>query len=327
MYDIFGNLEKKYVEILKRINKYGLIKKSTLAKIYGKSFRYQNNRIMKDFNQLEQEKYLRSYGQSYGLGMRGKKLLREEKIEINYTELPTGQKAINLYKDNNLLLNLNFKNKLSRIEYIRYKQKMGKEVNKVRTFAGEVYNEFKKRYLIYRIDNELTNGKISLIISDIEKGNHDRIIIFLKSFEKLERLIKVINNIKVTELIILPNNEEGYMMLNEKNNNKFIDKNLQKFINGNIPNSFEMINNKIYFKEVFSVNLLVLDLKKMVRKIEEGILDKEPRINFFIGECYKEFFRNSDILIYKRNNVNLKINSTSINMKNYFMCLNKNEEN
>ena len=52
-----------------------------MAKIYGINFRYQNNRIMKYFNQLEKDKYLRNYE----LGMRGKKLLKEEKIEINYS--------------------------------------------------------------------------------------------------------------------------------------------------------------------------------------------------------------------------------------------------
>lgn len=36
---------------------------------------------MKYFNQLEKDKYLRNYE----LGMRGKKLLKEEKIEINYS--------------------------------------------------------------------------------------------------------------------------------------------------------------------------------------------------------------------------------------------------
>lgn len=322
MFNEIGELEEKYIEIIEEINRFGLIKKKTLFEMFGRRPVYRNDRIMKNLIELKKENYLKSYGQSYGLGRNAKKILKEKNIQVNYDEIPKGKKLIRLYKDNDLILNLNFRDKLSRIEYIRRNQNFQLEVNKVRTFAGEVGDE-KKRYLVYRIENEITNGKITQMKSDIEKGNHDRVIVFMKSFESLEFLLKSNQALSVKELLVLPDNEEGIMMMNERNNKKFSDKNLQKFINEKRPNSFEITDtNDIYFSEVFSINLLVLDIKKMVRKVEEALLNGEPRINFFVGETYKEFFKRENILSYRKNETNVPCNYSSVSMQNYFNFIN-----
>ena len=302
-------ITKRDIDILRMVNKYGLIKKNLLVKCFSDiNVNYVNSYLAKRLRRLEVNKYLKTYGQSYGLGKIGKSELRMYGVKIEYSDKYITNKMKNIYKISEVIIRLNFKYKQSRIEFINSELKKGNEVSNYRTFAGVVWNRDNKKYLVYLVD-KCPENLFGLIKADVLNSGIDNVLIVTNKLEEILKFDDKIFSIGGSNFKVIPNNQMGYELIRLYEENLLNNINLKKYLDIRLKDSFnkiQVINNYIIINNVLISNLLIFDIYQMQCDITYCEFNGYEAMCFLIekNNCY--YFTN-----LKRNN-NFKFNTNNI---------------
>lgn len=281
---------EKDLKVLKLLNSYGYIKKSSFAVIFGKEEEdFQKTYIRKRLKKLEEYKYIKSYGQSYKLDIKGIEELNLNGIDIIYKVLPRSrEKIIKAYKDAAIILKMNFKNKLSRIETIKYEENLGHDITTIKNFCGCAWNEEDKKYLIYRLGKLKPFQLLRDIKSDLNNSFIKRVVLVIDDLKDSEYFINKINAFKVEEFLIIENKTEHYKLLNLYINGHLKSENIFKYIDSNVKEADILFkNNIIYLNDIPILNLFILDLIKLSKEKILTRLRKTKNLYIAFGGCYE----------------------------------------
>lgn len=279
------------IEILRLINKYGIIKKSKLSDYFSKQkISYKNSyipkrlRILKDFN------YLKDFGRGLGLGLKGKRELELRNIELIYKRDFRKDSYLNIYKSSSLLLDMDFKFKMSRREFIMKMDEEEKSNQVVKLYDGVVWNAPSEKFFVYSFKEDINHLDLSKIKKDLEFGGIKNVILvfdnikyFKKTFERLRELI-------ANKILIIPNNSKGINSLNLYNSNLFSDENLIQGLN-KISKKIDAKkeNSEMKFFNSIGQNIMILDIKKLSKSLSLLRMRKESKIYFSMLDIYQDF--------------------------------------
>lgn len=275
------------IKIFKFINKFGLVKKGSILKEYNVS---KSGNFAKRLRALEKEKYLKSVGQAFALGINGISELALIGEKNNYSRVPSGDAAKRIYKDADVLLNLNFKKCMSKIECINLEKEEGRVINSVRTFAGKVWDDENNKYLVYRIDNFFTKKNYTYLCTDTEKSRINKVILVINDTNLIDKLKYFFKKSRLKEVLVILNNTFGFKLIEMYRFKKLSCEFIKKYIQINSDKKIEMKNNKLYFEDKLIQNSLILDLIK-----ERNFSFKVNKLNlecfgFVFLSCYRDFF-------------------------------------
>lgn len=296
-------LTERDKDILKLINSYGYIKKSSFVLNFSEGkVKYKNSYIPRRLKKLSDYNYIMGIGQAYALAEKGKDELRTNGININYDKSKKEiereiERVRKMYKESTLMLNLDFKNKLSRKDTIAFEESIGHKVTTIKNFCGTVWDREDKKYLVYRLGNLSILQIIRDLKSDIKNSLIRRVIIVTDNISQMKKIRLKIQNLEVKEFLVIPETKQGLKILSLYKDGFFTDENIVKYIklcNEKAPVKLE--NKKVVFAENPTVNLVILDLKKE-RSFRSFVYVKKPSsASIIFSEVYSDYMIENPIL-------------------------------
>lgn len=287
------------IDIFKTINSYGYVRKGAF-KIFSsdENMNYRNTAISKRLKKLNAFGYIKGVGQSYRLDENGKVELRARGIKINYDKpIRDINKVKKIYKESTLMLNLDFKNKLSRKDTIAFEESIGHKVTTIKNFCGTVWDREDKKYLVYRLGDLSILQIMRDLKSDIKNSLIRRVIIVTDNISQMKKIRLKIQNLEVKEFLVIPETKQGLKILRLYKDGFLTDENIVKYIklcNEKAPVKLE--NKKVVFAENPTVNLVILDLKKE-RSFRSFVYVKKPSsASIIFSEVYSDYMIENPIL-------------------------------
>ncbi|EGT0691175.1 hypothetical protein ACSW9V_15540 (plasmid) [Clostridium perfringens] len=286
-------ISSRDLEIFKLINKYGYVKKSSFIMEFSESnLKFKNSHLSTRLKKLENYKYIKSNGHSYALDEKGIEELKLNGISLNYKTLPRGKdKIIRTYKDAALMINLDFKHKLSKIETINREKELGHDVTLIKNFCGTVWNTEDKKYLVYRVTNIPIFQLVRDMKLDIKNSLIKRIIVTIDNISQMKELKDKVQNLGVKEFLVIPNNSEGIEVLKLYNRGYFDNKHIKEYIEKSNKNiQLELEDNNLKINGQSTLNLTVLDLKKELNFRASSYIRKTSSAVVIFSDIYTDYF-------------------------------------
>ncbi|MGM8288657.1 hypothetical protein [Clostridium perfringens] len=321
------------LKIFKVINKYGCVKKSLFSLIENrKEEDFQKTYIRQRLKKLHENKYIKSVGQSYLLDKKGEYELNLNGIELNYKSTPKGiEKIKKAYKDAALIMNMDFKYKLSRIETILEEEKQGHEVSMIKNYSGTVWDEENKKYLVYRISKLRIFQLVKDIGLDVKYSGIKRIIIATDNISQMIEIKEKVKKLEVKEFLVIPNSTEGLKILSQYRQGFLSNKNIFNYIkNSNKNLDIKLEKNNIIFNDLLTENLTILDLKKEQKFKQLAYLKRASSAMIICSEIYSQYYKENSIFELTKKEIEsgkeeIEQNLIRINFEKFNNFINKKE--
>lgn len=270
-------------EVFKYINRFGFIKKKYLFERFKGQKTSDTQGIRKRLKKLENEKYLYSFGQTYGLAIKGKELLSNLGVEIHYEKTDEKVKR-NLAEAHEILYRFGDEEIKSRIEILESGQLKNKDSNRAKLFLGEMTIENGFQYVVYKIKKNSPVSYIKKVISDIRNYGFTNVIIAVENKYHMIKLKEFnIYSAGLKSCIIVPFSDEGIEKIKVLQKGYFGDEYMMKVIEKLNP---EVRGKEIYVNGIRTFNMLRFDA------VEENVM---------LAEVAKDRLETYNIITFKDN--------------------------
>lgn len=275
--------------VIRYINRFGFIKKKYLFDKFKEKETSDIQCIRKRLNKLKDERYLYSFGQTYGLAVKGRELLYELNEVIHYEK--TDEKAKrNLAEAHEVLYLFGDENIKSRIEILESGELKNKDSNRAKLFLGEMTIENGYRYIVYKIKKSSPISYIKKVISDIRNYGFTNVIIAVENKYHMIKLKEFnIYSAGLKSCIIVPFSDEGIEKVNVLRNGYFSDEYMMKVIEKLNP---EVRGREIYVNGIRTFNMLRFDAVEENIMIAEVSKDRLETYNIISFKDNAEYFNN-----------------------------------